>query len=107
MYRFVEEMNGEGGRERKVHGVLTDYDLSSWKEDLKNDCMGTSPQRMGTSMYMAQELLNGTSSTHLYRHDVESFFYIMLIMCGRRTFCVVDGGAQQGYETAGHDAGGI
>ena len=92
MYRFVEEMNGEGGRERKVHGVLTDYDLSSWREDLY-DCTGSSQQRMGTPMYMAEELLSGTSNTHLYRHDVESLFYIMLMICGRCTFSLVNGGA--------------
>jgi hypothetical protein len=32
---------------------------------------------------MAQELLMGTSATHLYRHDLESLFYVMLLMCGR------------------------
>ena len=93
MYRLIEETNGEGERERKVHGVLTEHDLSSWKEDLKNDCTGSSHQRMGTPMYIAEELLDRTSSTHLHRRDVESFFYIMLIMCGRHTFGVVDRGA--------------
>ena len=87
---MIEETNGEGERERKVHGVLTDYDLSSWKEDLENDCTGSSQQRMGTPMYMAEESLSGTSSTYLYRHDVESLFYII---CGRCTFNVVNGGA--------------
>ena len=35
---------------------------------------------------MAQELLRGISTTHLYRHDIESLFYIMLLVCGRHTF---------------------
>jgi hypothetical protein len=34
---------------------------------------------------MAQELLQRTSKIHLYRHDVESLFWIMLMMCGRHS----------------------
>jgi hypothetical protein len=34
---------------------------------------------------MAQELLQRTSTIHLYRHDVESLFWIMLMMCGRHS----------------------
>ena len=34
---------------------------------------------------MAKELLEGTSVTHLYRHDLESLFYIMLLTCARHT----------------------
>ena len=85
MCRLLKELNAEGEPEQKVYGVLTDYDLSSWKKDLKNDYTRTSQQRTGTPPYMAQELLKGTSSTHLYRHDVESLFYIMLLLCGRHT----------------------
>ncbi|KAF9643615.1 hypothetical protein BDM02DRAFT_3123168 [Thelephora ganbajun] len=86
MCRYIEEMNALGEREQQVYGVLTDYDLSSWTKDLKTDYTRTSEQRTGTPPYMAQELLKGTSTTHLYRHDVESLFYIMLLMCGRHTF---------------------
>ena len=35
---------------------------------------------------MAHELLTGESPIHLYRHDVESLFYIILLMCARHTF---------------------
>jgi len=66
MWRLVMEMNVRGEQEQKVYGVPTDYDLSSWKEDLKNGCAGTSQQFTGTPPYMAQELLQGTSDTHLY-----------------------------------------
>ena len=83
MCRIVKEINAEGQQEEKVYGVLTDYDLSSWTKDLKDDYTRTSQQRTGTPPYMAQELLKGTSASHLYRHDVESLFYIMLLMCGR------------------------
>ena len=69
---------------KRVYGVLTDYDLSSWKEDLKNDYTKTSQQRTGTPPYMAGELLQG-APIHLYRHDVESLFYIMLLLGSRHT----------------------
>ena len=71
MYRTV------GG---KVHGVLTDYDLSSWTASMNSDYTKTSQQRTGTPPFMARELLDGTEALHLYRHDVESIFYIMLIL---------------------------
>ena len=91
MWRIIQEMNAKGKIESKVHGVLTDYDLSSRKKDLKKDYKKTSQQRTGTPPYMAQELLKGTSRTHLYRHDVESLFYIMLLMSARHTIETPEG----------------
>ena len=79
MCRIVKEF----GAKDKVYGVLTDYDLSSWAASLKTDYTKTSQQRTGTPPYMAHELLTGMSDIHLYRHDVESFFYIMLLLCAR------------------------
>ena len=76
----------EGQQEPKVYGVLTDYDLSSLKEDLEGDYTRTSQQRTGTPPYMAGELLQPECTSHLYRHDLESLFYVMLLMCGRHTF---------------------
>jgi hypothetical protein len=35
---------------------------------------------------MAYELLRDGSLTHLYRHDLESLFYVMLLLCARHTF---------------------
>ena len=64
----------------KVHGVLTDYDLASWVSPLARDYTKTSQQRTGTPPFMAQGLLDGKDPVHLYRHDVESLFYIMLIL---------------------------
>ena len=84
MYRVTEEEKG-GITERKVYGVLTDYDLSSWTETLNHGYTRTSQQRTGTPPFMAHELLKGTSSLHLYRHDVESLFYVMLLMSARHT----------------------
>jgi len=82
-----------------VYGVLTDYDLSSWKEELKTDYTRTSQQRTGTPPYMAYELLMGTSRTHLYRHDIESLFHIMLLMCGRHTIVHSSGEADTGAKS--------
>lgn len=76
MYRIIES---------QVHGVLTDYDLSSWKTALTADDPKTSQQVIGTTLYMAQELLKGTSPIHLYRHDLESLFYVMVIIGGHYT----------------------
>ncbi|KAF9789727.1 hypothetical protein BJ322DRAFT_1178609 [Thelephora terrestris] len=83
MCRISEEPDAEGKPSRRVYGVLTDYDLSSWTKDLKKDYSKTSQQRTGTPPYMAHELLTGASATHLYRHDLESLFYVMLLTCGR------------------------
>ena len=64
--------------EGKVHGVLTDYDLSLWTACLIADHSGTPQQRTGTPPFMANGLLTGTDKLHLYRHDVESFFYVIM-----------------------------
>ena len=64
----------------KVYGVLADYDLASWKVSLTSDYTKTSQQRTGTPPFMAAGLLDGTDALHLYRHDVESLFYIMVIL---------------------------
>ena len=67
----------------KVYGVLTDFDLSSWKADLTSDYTRTSQQRTGTPPFMAYGLLNGSDAFHLYRHDMESIFYVMLMLATR------------------------
>ncbi|SJL08495.1 uncharacterized protein ARMOST_11859 [Armillaria ostoyae] len=58
-------------------GVLNDFDLESSFRD----------ERTGTLPYMAYELLingdNGQPPKHLYRHDVESIFYLILLLCCR------------------------
>ena len=79
MYRIVKKKK-KGVVEKTIYGVLTDFDLASWREDLKTDRMKTSQQRTGTPPYMAYGLLNGKDNIHLYRHDMESLFYIMLIL---------------------------
>ena len=92
MWRLTMEMNAEGKPEQKVYGVPTDYDRSSLKEELYGDHARTSQHRTGTPQYMAQELLLGRSTTHLYRHDLESLFYVMLLMGTRHTITSAKGG---------------
>jgi len=83
MYRTIIEENENGDLEEKVYGVLTDFDLASWKEDLDDKYKQTSQQRTGTPPFMAQGLLDGSEPLHLYRHDLESLFYVMLIVATR------------------------
>ena len=78
---MINEMNkATGVVEKKVCGVLTDYDLSSWTASLTTDYTRTSNQRTGTPPFMAHGLLDGTDTLHMYRHDVESLFYVILIL---------------------------
>ena len=73
----------------QVHGVLTDYDLSSWKapSTTEDEGVNSSQKITGTLPFMAHDLLDphktDTHLVHLYRHDVESFFYVMLILATR------------------------
>ena len=41
---------------------------------------------------MAFELLKGIGTTHLYRHDLESLFYVMLLTTTRHTISPTKGG---------------
>ena len=85
LHNIMCRIDTEGQQEQEVYGVLTDYDLSSWKEDLKGDYTRTS-QRTGTPPYMTGELLQPRCTNHLYRRNVESLFYVMLLMCGPHAF---------------------
>ncbi|KAK7453968.1 hypothetical protein VKT23_011480 [Stygiomarasmius scandens] len=66
----------------KTYGVLNDLDLAS---ELTKRQGASSKHRTGTRPFMARELLRpGSSGTrHLYRHDLESIFYVMLCLCSR------------------------
>ncbi|KAK0463031.1 uncharacterized protein EV420DRAFT_1639117 [Desarmillaria tabescens] len=64
-------------------GVLNDFDLST----LRDATGPSSAQRTGTLPYMAYELLindkKGYPPKHLYRHGVESIFYVISLLCYR------------------------
>ncbi|KAF8915069.1 hypothetical protein CPB85DRAFT_1560535 [Mucidula mucida] len=76
MYRLDDDHN--------VCGVLNDMDLSSDLNDLE-DLKATSLRRTGTPPFMAIDLLrkHSVQPNHLYRHDLESLFYVMLILFAR------------------------
>ncbi|KAK7468923.1 hypothetical protein VKT23_003419 [Stygiomarasmius scandens] len=62
-----------------VYGVLNDFDLAS---RLPPPDKPTSLQRTGTKPYMSHDLLDPTwEMGHVYRHDLESLFYVVLILC--------------------------
>ncbi|KAF5365888.1 hypothetical protein D9757_011031 [Collybiopsis confluens] len=63
----------------QVYGVLNDFDLSSLLTHM--DKSPTSKHRIGTKPFMATDLLDTEwDKGHLYRHDLESLFYIILIV---------------------------
>ncbi|KAK0234903.1 hypothetical protein EDD85DRAFT_1024792 [Armillaria nabsnona] len=62
-----------------ILGVLNDFDLSS-ALPLKE---GASLHRIGTPPYMAYDLLGQSDGGHLYRHDIEAFYYVLLMLCCR------------------------
>ena len=59
-------------------GMLIDLDLA---KELGRGRSGARC-RTGTMEFMAIEVLKGKS--HTYRHDLESFFYVLVWLCGRR-----------------------
>ena len=60
----------EGG---KVYGVLNDMDLAV-SVDVTDP---SSKQRTGTKPFMAIDLLRPDPPAHMYRHDLESMFYVL------------------------------
>ncbi|KAF8915050.1 hypothetical protein CPB85DRAFT_452813 [Mucidula mucida] len=83
MYRFDDDHN--------VYGVLNDMDLSSDLNDLE-DLKATSLRRTGTPPFMAIDLLrkHSVQPDHIYRHDLESLFYVMLILFARYEFIAAE-----------------
>ncbi len=67
-------------RRGRICGVLNDFDLSSFRDNTAP----SSKQRTGTRPYMARELhqQEEKSIRHLYRHDLESLFYVLLLLTG-------------------------
>ena len=64
-----------GGR---IVGILNDYDLAVVLNNDKSLPPRSSNHRTGTAAFMAHELLDIDSMVeHSYRHDLESFFYVL------------------------------
>ncbi|KAF9502134.1 hypothetical protein BDN71DRAFT_1437613 [Pleurotus eryngii] len=58
----------------RVTGVLNDWDLAT---PLDAMCKSTN-HRTGTGPFMALDLLDPVPPVHLYRHDLESLFYVLI-----------------------------
>ena len=63
----------------KVYGVLNDLDLAV-DADVKS---ASSKQRTGTKPFMAIDLLRPDPPVHMYRHDLESMFYVVVWITSR------------------------
>jgi hypothetical protein len=61
----------------KLYGVLNDFDLAV---RLNESPRSTSKQRTGTKPYMALDLLVADPPVHIYRHDLESFLYVLVFL---------------------------
>jgi hypothetical protein len=80
LHRDLSENNlmfkqGEGSA---ITGILNDWDMASYVEDNDEIKLSTATHRTGTIPFMARDLLVDTPPPHLYRHDLESFFYILV-----------------------------
>ena len=62
-----------------VYAVLNDLDLAVDA----NVQSQSSKHRTGTKPFMAIDLLSGESPVHLYRHDLESIFYVLVWITSR------------------------
>lgn len=69
------------GADGQLYGVLNDFDLSSLLVDLESRT-ATSISRTGTPPFMACDILM-SDCRPLYRHDLESLFYAVLILATR------------------------
>ncbi|KAE9392628.1 hypothetical protein BT96DRAFT_924607 [Gymnopus androsaceus JB14] len=63
---------------KKIYGVLNDYDLAALVDERHAP---TSGHRTGTKPYMAHEQQRtGWTGPLFYRHDLESLFYVILLL---------------------------
>lgn len=68
----------EGRKDNEPYGFLIDLDLA---KDLRLNGPSGASHRTGTREFMALGLLQEVPATHNYRHDLESFFYVLLWIC--------------------------
>ncbi|KAI0467048.1 serine/threonine-protein kinase Sgk2 [Xylaria cf. heliscus] len=70
-------------------GMLIDLDLAEVRDSGPREAW----QQTGTMQFMAVEVLRNTD--HTYRHDLESFFYVLLWMCARQSWNNGFGGVEK------------
>ncbi|KAA1476852.1 hypothetical protein DENSPDRAFT_843973 [Dentipellis sp. KUC8613] len=80
LYRDLSLANIMFRRDKKKHasGVLNDWDLGEVVPANQEDHIATSRHRTGTLPFMVMELLSEDPPVHIYRHDLESFFWILM-----------------------------
>lgn len=61
----------------KVKGIVNDWDMASIIDD-NGELLTKARIATGTLPFMARDLLKHTPPQNLYRHDLESFFYILV-----------------------------
>jgi hypothetical protein len=61
-----------------VKGIVNDWDMASHLDATGEVPTSTARHRTGTIPFMASDLLDNDPPPHLYRHDLESFFYILV-----------------------------
>jgi hypothetical protein len=59
-------------------GVVNDWDMASHLDDKGEVPTSTARHRTGTIPFMAGDLLVDKPPVHIYRHDLESFLYILI-----------------------------
>ena len=59
-------------------GVVNDWDMASHLDDKGEVPTSTAHHHMGTIPFMACDLLVNKPPVHIYRHDLELFFYILV-----------------------------
>ncbi|KAH6887170.1 hypothetical protein BKA70DRAFT_1204064 [Coprinopsis sp. MPI-PUGE-AT-0042] len=64
--------------ERVLKGILNDWDMASALNDDGNFEVSTATHRTGTLPFMSPDLLVAKPPRHYYRHDLESFVWILL-----------------------------
>ncbi|KAJ6459432.1 hypothetical protein C8R47DRAFT_1226573 [Mycena vitilis] len=77
----------------EVYGVMNDFDLAII---LTAPQLSTSVQRTGTKPYMAMDLLVPEPPKHLYRHDLESFLYVLVFLT-----CTITGSPLANWKNLG------
>ena len=63
----------------KIYAVLNDFDLAV-HADVKSI---SSKHRTGTKPFMAIDLIHPDPTLHMYRHDLESMFYVLVWITSR------------------------
>ncbi|KAJ6561754.1 hypothetical protein B0H19DRAFT_1375088 [Mycena capillaripes] len=64
----------------KMYGILNDFDLAVFHE---NEDHSAPRSRTGTRRFMSLDLLVTNLPEHLYRHDLESFLYVLVYLTCR------------------------